>query len=650
MSDTPAEDSGTPAADSGGAPAEGSGTAAAGSGTAAAGSGTAAEGDRPPGGDTPPSGGRAPVGGERTGGDTAAGGDAPAGADVPAGGDAPAGGDVPAGGDASGTCDGAEPSAAGVPVVGGGEPRKRDPEGAEVAARGGAAARGDRAAREQAGADDDPLLADLRSEPPRPVRTATLCSVLATGVLAMLLLGDGLALNLLIVAVPAALAAYYAAGPTGRRPRAWSLIWAVGGLALLIVPALRDAGWPSFLAVVSSLALGSLALHGCRTWLGMLLSPLGLFDGIVKGLGWGWRGAREQLSGARGAGPALRAVAVTAVLLAVFGALFAGADAAFAGLLGDLTPDVSVAEGPWRVLLLVVGVVGALAAAHTAASPIRWDRLVVHPGRPRSRVEWALPLIVLNVLFAAFNAVQLAVLFGGHDAVLDKTGLSHSDYARQGFWQLLLATVLTLVVIVFALRWAPRGGAKDRVLVRSVLGALCALTLAVVASAVRRMDLYVEAYGLTRLRISVVAVELWLGVIILFIMAAGVWGARWLPRAVAASAAAGVLAFGLLSPDALIAERNVQRYEKTGKFDLDYARQLSADAVPALDGLPEPQRSCAIADIADDLGGERPPWYALSLGEARARRIIEDRPPSPDPVVCGRTRTDPPSTPYSSVP
>ncbi|MGB8944683.1 MAG: DUF4173 domain-containing protein, partial [Streptomyces sp.] len=269
-----------------------------------------------------------------------------------------------------------------------------------------------------------------------------------------------------------------------------------------------------------------------------------------------------------------------------------------------------------------------------AAAPVRWDRLVVGPGRERGRVEWALPLIVLNLLFAAFNVVQLAVLFGGYDAVLEKTDLSYSAYARQGFWQLLLATLLTLVVIVLALRWAPRDGARDRSLVRAVLGTLCALTLVVVASAVRRMDMYVEAYGLTRLRVSVVAVELWLGLVIVLIMAAGVWGARWLPRAVAASAAAGVLAFGLLSPDALIAERNVQRYEDTGKFDLEYARGLSADAAPDVDGLPEPLRSCALEGIAEGLGSERGPWYATSLGEARAREIIEDRPPTASSADC----------------
>ena len=39
----------------------------------------------------------------------------------------------------------------------------------------------------------------------------------------------------------------------------------------------------------------------------------------------------------------------------------------------------------------------------------------------------------------------------------------------------------------------------------------------------------------------------------------------------------------------------MQRYAETGRIDLDYLRGLSADAVPALDRLPEPLRSCALA-------------------------------------------------------
>lgn len=470
---------------------------------------------------------------------------------------------------------------------------------------------------------------ELWATSPAPVRTPTLWAVLATGVLSMLLLDGGLAVNLLLVAIPTALAAYFAGRDAGRRTRAWSVVWGVGGIGLLAVPALRDADWPSLLAVVTAIGLGSLALNGGRTWPAVLLGPVGVVNSVVTGVAWGWRGLRERFGGARrGVGVGLRAFVVSAVLLLVFGALFAGADAAFADLLGDLVPDTSVTGGPWRVVLLVSGLVVALSVAHTAAAPVRLDRVVVRPGRPRNRVEWALPLIVLTVLFAAFNAVQLVVLFGGYDAVLEKTGQTYAQYARQGFWQLLFVTLLTLLVVVFALRWAPRDGAGDRKLVRGVLGTLCALALVVVASAVRRMDMYVEAYGLTRLRISVLAGELWLGLVIVLIMAAGVWGARWLPRAVAASAAAGVLAFGLMSPDSLIAERNVQRYEDTGKFDVLYARDLSADAVPALDKLKEPMRSCVLRPIADELDQDDAPWYATSWGEVRARDILRDHPPA----------------------
>jgi hypothetical protein len=478
------------------------------------------------------------------------------------------------------------------------------------------------------GAASPPRAAGPGGEEPAPIRTATLWAALATGLLSMLLLGDGMAVNLLVVAVPATLAVYVAGRRAGRRPRAWSLVWGAGGLALLVVPSVRAAEWPSFLAVVTALAAGSLALHGGRTWPAVLLGPVGVFTALVTGPAWAWQGLRERAGGDRSkVGPVLRSLAVAAGLLLVFGVLFAQADAAFADLLGALVPDVSTEDAPWRVLLLMVGLVGTLAAARTAAAPTRWDRVQVTAGVARGRVEWALPLIGLIVLFAAFNAVQLAVLFGGYDAVLAETGLTYAQYARQGFWQLLMATLLTLAVIVVALRWAPRTRSSDRTLVRGVLGTLCALAIVVVASAVRRMDMYVEAYGLTRLRISVVAMELWLGLVIVLIMAAGVWGARLLPRAVAVSALAGVLAFGFVSPDELIAERNVERYETTGRFDLEYARGLSADAVPVLDRLEEPMRSCALRDIAAELDEERDtPWYATSWGEAEARRVLDERP------------------------
>ncbi|MCX5176379.1 DUF4173 domain-containing protein [Streptomyces virginiae] len=474
-----------------------------------------------------------------------------------------------------------------------------------------------------------------------PIRTATLVAVLASGLATALLLGDGMGPGLLLAVVPAIVAAYVAAREARRSARPWTVAWVIGCIALLAVPALRDSAWPATLAILSAVLLGALALHGSRTWPGVLLSPLGFLDAAVSGVAWLLTGLRSRGGGNKDRWlPVAKATVVAAVLLLLFGALFASADAAFADLLGDLMPDVSVEDGPVRFMLFLLGAVLALAAARTAAAPLRWDRIKVAPGKPRSRVEWALPLVVLNLLFAGFNAVQLAVLFGGYDKVLKSTDLTYAEYAREGFWQLLWATLLTLAVIALALRWAPRSGAGDRRFVRIVLGLLCALTLVVVASALRRMDLYVEAYGLTRLRVSVAAMELWLGLVIVLIMAAGLFGGRWPARAFAGSAAAAVLAFGLLSPDGMVAERNVARFEEDAKIDLSYFQSLSADAVPGLDRLPEPQRSCALRGINDELAKAGDvPWYAMSWGEYRARQILRERPVTASYEVCSRLGT-----------
>ena len=70
---------------------------------------------------------------------------------------------------------------------------------------------------------------------------------------------------------------------------------------------------------------------------------------------------------------------------------------------------------------------------------------------------------------------------------------------HQGFGQLTVATLLTLLVVWAASR---RVGPEpaDRLWMRVSLGLLCALTLVVVVSALHRMHLYQEAYGFTQAR------------------------------------------------------------------------------------------------------------------------------------------------------
>jgi hypothetical protein len=470
------------------------------------------------------------------------------------------------------------------------------------------------------------------SEPTTAADPRTVASALAIGVFAALALRPqlpGLAYLLTGVGVLAvALSAR-----TGRLspPQTVAALFTV---ALLAVALARSAPWLVALAVVGACFVGSLALVGGRTWTGLVV---GAFS---SGLAPGRAGRWVQRSLVRIRVPSLRSgrlwlvVGVTAGLVVLFGALFVTADPAYAELLDRAVPSLDVPGLAGRLPVLCAVATATLVAAYLAHHPPRVDALAPAAGRPLRRWEWGVPLVVLDLLFLSFVLVQLTVLFGDEEHVLATSGLTYAEYARQGFWQLLVVTVLTLVVIAVATRTAPRTAASDRVVVRVLLALLCLLTLVVVASALHRMSLYEQQFGFTRLRLFVSAVELTLGAIFVLLLAAGVrLRGRWLPRAVVALAAVAVLALAAVNPDAYIAEQNVARYERSGRIDVAYLATLSPDAVPALDRLPADLRSCALQRVASELAERTEHWYDLNLSRERARRLVERQPVAGCPTV-----------------
>lgn len=405
----------------------------------------------------------------------------------------------------------------------------------------------------------------------------------------------------------------------------WTVAWVAAAAVLAAMPALRAAGWVVALSGIGAAALASLAVAGGagarQLAAGLAAAPARAPLGPVSVL------APLLPRSVSRAAPALRGGALAAVLLAVFVPLFVSADAAFAQLVEDAVPHLELGDAVDRALLLlaVLAAGGGLLRAAGARPP------AARPPSPRlARLEWALPLGTLVALFAAFVALQLTTLFGGHDHVLRTTGLTYAEYAHQGFGQLMAVAALTLAVIAAALHWARRAGAGDERLLRGLLGALCALTLVVLASALKRLGLYEDAYGFTRLRFLAHAQILWLGGLFALVLVAGAFRrAPWLPRAAVALSAAAALTFALADPDRRIAERNVDRHARTGKVDRSYLAGLSADAVPALARLPRPLGGCATARVRWTLARERDGLAGLNRARARARAALAGVPACP---------------------
>ncbi|MDQ1645298.1 MAG: hypothetical protein QOJ50_1482, partial [Cryptosporangiaceae bacterium] len=455
--------------------------------------------------------------------------------------------------------------------------------------------------------------------PPRALLLALLAGLVAALTLRLDVPGLGVALT------GAAMLGAALASRSGRLPVAQAGA-AVLAIALAAVGAVRAADWLFALCLLAALAMGVLALVGGRSWIGLALglaSPL-----FVQFRAWGWsiRGVRELGTGKGGQVARILVVGLLSLALAgIFGALFYGADHAFAGIVDRVLPHLDGLSIAGNTILGVFVAGLTLSAGCLAALPPRFDGFSRDP-RPVRTWEWAVPVAVLDVLFGGFAAIQLAVLFGHRKPALAG---DYAEYARQGFWQLLAVTVLTLLVVAVAAAYAGRATRTDRIAVRLLIGGLCAFTLVIVASALSRMQRYEEAFGFTQLRILVHSAELWLGLVFVLVLAAGIrLSGRWLPRAIAGTGALALLALAGLNPDAYAAAHNVDRYNTTRKIDVWYLRNLSPDAVPALQRLHDPLRSCALATIAEDLrrteGDER--WYLYNAGRAAARKSLTDKP------------------------
>lgn len=413
---------------------------------------------------------------------------------------------------------------------------------------------------------------------------------------------------------------------TADLPRADKLIragWAVAALALIAVPAFRNAWWLVTFCVLGALGCATLAIIGGRLVRSILFGLVATPFAALRGLPW----VRRHITASPQEATVRKvtvSVVATVVVLVVFGSLLASADAAFSEALGSLVPEINIGTVFGWLFLAVVGGLIAVAALYTLAAPPDLSTVDRAGERRLGLLEWAPAIGALTLLFAGFVVVQFTTLFGGQRHVQRVAGLSYAEYARSGFWQLLFVTLLTVAVLAGVSRWARREQPVERILLRVLLGLISALSVVIVASALSRMWTYQKVYSFTGERIFVMAFEMLLGTVFLMIIAAGVkWKGRWIPGTTVALAVAMLLGLAVLNPEDYVARRNTLRYEQTGKIDAWYLRALSADATPALAKLPDPVRRCTLSWIADDLA-EPDPWYAWNLGRQRARKALEE--------------------------
>lgn len=215
----------------------------------------------------------------------------------------------------------------------------------------------------------------------------------------------------------------------------------------------------------------------------------------------------------------------------------------------------------------------------------RFDNSAIPAFLTFGKVETAVVLGLMNLVFFSFIIVQAPYLFGGMDLVQSTPDFKLAEYARRGVGELIDVSMLVLPILL-AIHWLLRKEDKaNEKVFRILAGVQIGLLFVIMYSAVQRLLLLTGSlgYGLTTFRfyamfllIFLALVFVWFGMTVLRgVRQNFAWGALWAGLFVIAS-------LHFVNPDDFIVRTNVDLMKQGRSFDASYNSSLSADAVPAL--------------------------------------------------------------------
>jgi hypothetical protein len=237
-------------------------------------------------------------------------------------------------------------------------------------------------------------------------------------------------------------------------------------------------------------------------------------------------------------------------------------------------------------------------------------------------------LILFNLLFAAQSILD-GIYLWGHVAL--PANMTYAAYAHRGAYPLIATALLAAAFVLVAMR--PCGPAEKSKIIRPLVYLWVGQNVLLVASAILRLDLYVDIYMLTYWRI---AAFIWMGLValgLILIVARIVLDRsnQWLVGANLIALTIALYGCSLVNFDAFIADYNLSHSnEMSGKglsIDANYLLTLGPQALPALDKViaHRPGDNCLVSrrDRLVEVQRQDLAWRSWSFRNWRLQRRLD---------------------------
>ncbi len=281
----------------------------------------------------------------------------------------------------------------------------------------------------------------------------------------------------------------------------------------------------------------------------------------------------------RSIGPVLLGLLCAVPMLLVIVPLLSSADAAFDQLFQNMTLQNS--DETIKTLILGVGlfilVFGQYFAARRMEPPEEGKRVCGQGIEPAALIAF---LSMISLVYVLYLISQFAYFFSGFSGLLPDN-YSVAQYARRGFFEMVLICLLNLLIVFASLLAVKKKEGREPGTIRWFSLFLCGFSLLLIATALSKMILYIDSFGMTHLRILTSVFMLFLAVVfVTVVLRLFIRKLRYM-KIILIAAMLLVVAMGFADLDRVVAAYNVEAYRsgQLDSIDMEELSSLSSDGI-----------------------------------------------------------------------